>query len=97
MATLGGARALGLDAETGSLEPGKSADIIAVDLSAPRFLPVYDPMAQLVHTGAGSAVTHVWVRGRPLLADGRLATMDETMLHTKVVAWRDRIATGSPG
>ncbi len=96
MATLGGARALGLDALAGSLEPGKSADIIAIDLSAPRFLPVYDPMAQLVHTGAGSAVTHVWVRGQALLEEGRLTTMDETLLHARVAAWRDQIATGNP-
>jgi 5-methylthioadenosine/S-adenosylhomocysteine deaminase len=53
-------------------------------------------MAQLVHTGAGSAVTHVWVRGRPLLEEGRLTTLDETLLHARVTAWRDQIATGNP-
>jgi 5-methylthioadenosine/S-adenosylhomocysteine deaminase len=94
MATLGGARALGLDAEIGSLEPGKSADIVAVDLAAPRFQPVYDPRAQLVHTGAGSAVTHVWVRGRALLDDNRLTTVDEGALMASVERWRVRIAAG---
>jgi len=94
MATLGGARALGLDAITGSLEPGKSADMIAIDLSAPRFLPVYNPMAQLVHTGAGSAVTHVWVRGQPLLEDGRLTTLDEAALRARIGHWREQIAMG---
>ena len=92
LATLGGARALGLDSVTGSLEPGKSADLIAIDLSAPRFLPVYDPMAQLVHTGAGSAVTHVWVRGRGLLEDGRLTTIDEAALRARVAHWQAEIA-----
>jgi len=95
MATLGGARALGLEAEVGSLEPGKSADLVAIDLSAPRFLPVYDPMAQLVHTGAGSAVTHVWVRGRALLEEGRLTTIDETALRERVAHWRTEIGTDS--
>jgi 5-methylthioadenosine/S-adenosylhomocysteine deaminase len=92
LATLGGARALGLESVTGSLEPGKSADLIAIDLSAPRFLPVYDPMAQLVHTGAGSAVTHVWVRGRALLEDGRLTTIDEAALRARVTHWQAEIA-----
>jgi 5-methylthioadenosine/S-adenosylhomocysteine deaminase len=92
LATLGGARALGLESVTGSLEPGKSADLIAIDLSAPRFLPVYDPMAQLVHTGAGSAVTHVWVRGRALLEDGRLTTIDEAALRARVAHWQAEIA-----
>jgi 5-methylthioadenosine/S-adenosylhomocysteine deaminase len=96
MATLGGARALGLDGLTGSLESGKSADLIAVDLSAPRFLPVYDPMAQLIHTGAGSAVTHVWVRGRALLEDGRFTTIDEGALRARVAHWRAEIATEQP-
>lgn len=92
MATLGGARALGLDAVTGSLEAGKSADLVAVDLSAPRFQPVYDPLAQLVHTAAGSAVSHVWVAGRALLVDGALTTIDEQALGERTEYWRARIA-----
>ena len=92
MATLGGARALGLDALTGSLEPGKQADLVAVDLRAARFQPVYDPMAALVHTGAGSAVSHVWVSGRPLLYDGELTTVDEAAVLRAVGGWADRVA-----
>jgi 5-methylthioadenosine/S-adenosylhomocysteine deaminase len=91
MATLGGARALGLDDTIGSLEPGKSADLVAVDLSAPRFLPVHHPISQLVHTQAGSAVTHVWVHGRALVADGALCTLDEAELRDRATHWQQRI------
>lgn len=91
MATLGGARALGLDAECGSLEPGKQADLTAVNLAAARFAPVYDPMSALVHTEAGSAVSHVWVAGRPLLADGELQTLDEGAIMADADAWRQRV------
>jgi 5-methylthioadenosine/S-adenosylhomocysteine deaminase len=92
MATLGGARALGLDAEIGSLEPGKLADLVAVDLRSPRFQPVYDPMAQLVHAPAGSAVSHVWVAGRTLLDDGELVTLDQAAVLEAASGWRERIA-----
>lgn len=91
MATLGGARALGLDAEIGSLEPGKQADLIAVNLSAPRFQPLYDPLSALVHTGAGSAVSHVWVGGRPLLFEGELQTLDESAIVASAAGWGSRV------
>lgn len=92
MATLGGARALGLDADIGSLEPGKFADLVAVDLAAARFQPVYDPMAALIHTAAGSAVSHVWVAGRPLLHDGTPTTVDEEAVLAAVTGWAAKVA-----
>ncbi|MFN2168759.1 MAG: TRZ/ATZ family hydrolase, partial [Anaerolineae bacterium] len=92
MATLAGARALGREQEIGSLEPGKLADLVAVDLGAPRFQPVYDPMAQLVHTGAGSAVTHVWIGGRPILQAGRFTNFDEVAMLHAVAQWHARIS-----
>ena len=91
MATLGGARALGMDADIGSLEPGKQADMVAVNLAAPRFQPVYDPVSALVHTQAGSAVSHVWVSGRPLLADGSHTTVDLTEVLTAAGSWRHQV------
>jgi 5-methylthioadenosine/S-adenosylhomocysteine deaminase len=91
MATLGGARALGLDDQTGSLEPGKQADLIAVDLSAARFQPVFDPMSALVHTAAGQAVSHVWVGGKPLLEGGTLTTLDEAAVLAAVREWQERV------
>ena len=70
MATMGGAKALGIDEHTGSLETGKWADLQAVDLSGLAQQPLYDPVSQLVYTGSSQAVTHVWVAGKLLLEQG---------------------------
>src|SRR5262249_2058247 len=64
--TLGGAEALGLAAEIGSLEPGKAADIIALDLSAPHLLPSYDPQVTIVSSATGRDVIWAMVDGRVL-------------------------------
>lgn len=69
-ATLGGAVALGLDNRIGSLECGKEADCIAVDLSGPSTSPVHDPVSQLVYAGNSSHVTDCWVAGNALLREG---------------------------
>lgn len=84
MATLDGAKALGLEHEIGSLEPGKQADIIAVDLSGPSFMPVRDPAAALLHGPAGGAVSHVWVAGHRLYAQGEWDTLDVAELRGRV-------------
>jgi 5-methylthioadenosine/S-adenosylhomocysteine deaminase len=91
MATLGGARALGIDDQVGSLEPGKLADLAAVDLRAARFQPVHDPISTLVHSHAGSSVSHVWVAGQALLADGALTTLDEAAVIASARSWLARI------
>ncbi len=91
MATLGGARVLGLEAEIGSLEPGKAADMVAINLSAAKFQPLYNPIAQLIHTTAGTSVSHVWVAGECLLDDGHLNTLDEDGILRAAREWRDRI------
>jgi 5-methylthioadenosine/S-adenosylhomocysteine deaminase len=92
MATLNGARALGLDAETGSLEPGKSADLVAIDLARPETLPVYDPLSQIVYASGREQVRHVWVAGRQLLRDGESTTLEsESILH-KAINWARKIA-----
>jgi 5-methylthioadenosine/S-adenosylhomocysteine deaminase len=72
LATLGGARALGLDGEIGSLDVGKAADLSAFPLHQARSVPVYDPATALVFSGSGLAATFVAVAGRPLVRDGRL-------------------------
>lgn len=91
MATIDGARALGLDAVTGSLAPGKAADVIAVDLSAPGCQPLYNPASQLVYTGTEARVTHVWVDGELLLDDGEPTRLDRDRILQDAAAWRARI------
>lgn len=91
MATLNGAKALGLAAETGSLIPGKSADVIAVDLGAPETEPVYHPLSALVYAASRYQVTDVWVAGRRVLADRRLTTLDLTETLQRARRWRDQI------
>lgn len=92
MATLNGARALGIAEECGSLQPGKSADLVAFDLSRLAQQPVYDPVSQLVYASGRDCVRHVWVGGKALLEDGRLTRLDEDELHAKARAWGRRIA-----
>jgi 5-methylthioadenosine/S-adenosylhomocysteine deaminase len=81
MATLAGARALGLDEVTGSLEVGKEADIVAVDLRALHFVPLlhgvdFNVPAHLVFSASGRDVSDVWVRGNRLVEDGRVTSVD---------------------
>jgi 5-methylthioadenosine/S-adenosylhomocysteine deaminase len=91
MATLGGARALGMSDEIGSLAPGKQADIVAVDLSSPQALPVYDPVSHLVNVAGRAEVAHVWVAGFALVTDGRLASLDTEALTARARAWQARL------
>jgi 5-methylthioadenosine/S-adenosylhomocysteine deaminase len=92
MATLEGARALGLEGEIGSIEPGKSADLAAVDLSSLETLPCYDPVSHLVYAAGREHVSHVWVAGEPRLAERRLPTLDEQDLHDKARWWQSRLS-----
>ncbi|MFU8822103.1 MAG: TRZ/ATZ family hydrolase [Gammaproteobacteria bacterium] len=92
MATLNGARALGLADEIGSIEAGKWADLCCVDLERPATWPVYDPVAQLVYATGRDQVEDVWVAGRRMVSDGRLVRMDEAAIIARAGAWRDRIA-----
>ena len=91
VATLHGARALGREHELGSLEAGKLADLIAIDLSDPFLQPVYDPASHLVYSHHGRAVSHSWIHGVPQLRDGELTRLDLEALMPAVRAWRDRI------
>jgi 5-methylthioadenosine/S-adenosylhomocysteine deaminase len=91
MATLNGAQALGINDTTGSLEPGKSADIVAVDLSPAASQPVYHPLSQLVYTATREQVSDVWIAGRRLLHERRLTTLDEAEILTRSREWSQRI------
>lgn len=92
MATINGARALGLADEIGSIEAGKWADLCCVDLGRPSTWPVYDPVAQLVYAAGRDQVEDVWVAGRRMVADGRLARMDDAAIMARADEWRQRIA-----
>lgn len=95
MATLNGARALGLENQIGSLETGKLADLVAFDLSGLAQQPVYDPVSQLIYASGRDCVKHVWVGGKQLLDDGRLTRMDEQELIDTAKHWGRQIAQGS--
>jgi 5-methylthioadenosine/S-adenosylhomocysteine deaminase len=92
MATLQGARALGLDGMIGSIEPGKAADLTAVELDSIETLPCFDPVSHLVYAAGREHVTHVWVAGEPRLAERRLTTLDAQDLHDKAVWWQSRLS-----
>jgi 5-methylthioadenosine/S-adenosylhomocysteine deaminase len=91
MATLGGARALGLDERLGSLVPGKEADVVAVDLSAADTRPCYDPVSHLVHVTGSDRVTDVWVGGRRVVAERRLTSTDEGAIAARAHIWQERL------
>ncbi|VVN25556.1 5'-deoxyadenosine deaminase [Pseudomonas fluorescens] len=92
MATLNGARALGLDTQIGSLELGKAADLVAFDLSGLAQQPVHDPVSQLIYATSRDCARHVWVAGEQLLEERRLTRMDEAALTAMARAWGARIA-----
>jgi len=94
-ATLGGARALGLGHVTGSLETGKAADMVAVDLAGADSQPLYDPVSQLVYCAGREQVSDVWVAGERRVAAGCLLTNDEAELRALAADWRLRIAEAS--
>ncbi|MET0089269.1 MAG: TRZ/ATZ family hydrolase [Candidatus Thiodiazotropha sp.] len=91
MATINGARALGLQEITGSLEVGKSADMVAVDLGRIPTQPLYNPVSQLVYASGREQVRHVWVAGQHLVSQGDLTTLDEANLLRSAERWRSRI------
>ncbi|MHA6493833.1 TRZ/ATZ family hydrolase [Pseudomonas borbori] len=93
MATLNGARALGMDKEIGSLEVGKAADLVVFDLSGLAQQPVYDPVSQLIYACSRACVEHVWVGGKQLLDGGRLTRMDEQQIVANARTWGAKIAT----
>ena len=91
MATLGGARVLGLEAVTGSLTPGKEADLIVVDLHQPHLTPLYDPYSHLVYAAGAGDVRHVMVQGRWLLQDRQLMTLDWEDIKEQTRRWSRKI------
>jgi len=88
MCTIDGARSLGLDDITGSLEPGKRADIIIIDTHKPHLTPMYNPISHLVYAVKGSDVTTSIINGKIVMEDGRLLTLklEDIIEEIKIIA-----------
>ncbi len=90
MATLNGARALGLDKEIGSLLPGKAADICAIRINDPDELPCFDPVSHVVYVLGRHAVSDVWVDGQQRMEHGKLLQITNTELLGIARLWQNR-------
>jgi 5-methylthioadenosine/S-adenosylhomocysteine deaminase len=97
MVTLDGAAALGAADRLGSLEPGKLADMILLDLRRPHAVPLFDPATHIVFSAAKSDVRHVFVGGRQVVRDGALTTIDLAGTLDAVSALAPRIAASLDG
>jgi 5-methylthioadenosine/S-adenosylhomocysteine deaminase len=93
MATLGGAKALGIDQETGSLIPGKWADLVALRLDSLETQPLFNPISDLVYAASRHLVTDVWIEGRRVLENRELKTLDEADIQARTRYWRDRLVS----
>ena len=93
MATINGARALGLADDIGSLEAGKWADIIAVDVGGIAAHPHFDIVSQLVYATGANQVTDVWIAGRRLLEKRQFLTVDQQAVAAAVDNWQTRVRT----
>lgn len=91
MATLGGAKALGLDKCIGSLEAGKAADMIAVKLNEVESAPLYKLASQLVYSASGHRVTHSWVNGKALMRDRQLLTLSQADILARAMQWQQKL------
>ena len=96
-ATLGGARALGLDRTLGSIEPGKAADLCAVEFSSPGLLPCYHPISQLVYAAGRENVSNVWVGGKLRLTYGEFTGNTTAGMDKIVLLWQDKLSIETKG
>lgn len=96
-ATRGAAAAVGLDADIGTLEPGKWADLCCIDLGGPDADTGNDPVTELVFRGGRDRVSDVWVAGRPLLAEGELIRLDRSAAAARARAWTERFRNTQTG
>ncbi|MDC9728224.1 MAG: TRZ/ATZ family hydrolase, partial [Methyloprofundus sp.] len=94
MATLNGAKALGIDKITGSLEIGKAADICAIDLSDLETQPLYNPVSQIVYSASRHQVSDVWVAGKQCLKNRELTTINTNDLSKRIAKWQKDLAAG---
>jgi 5-methylthioadenosine/S-adenosylhomocysteine deaminase len=91
MATINGAKALGLDSQIGSLEIGKQADLIAIDMSGIEQQPLYNPISQLVYTSNRNQITDLWVAGKHLMKDRQLTTLNVPSILENAQQWQQTL------
>ena len=91
MATINGARALGLGDSIGSIEIGKCADLIAIDMSSLNTQPIYDPVAQIVYAADSRQVSHVWIDGIAQLQNFEFCHLDTREIIAKATSWAQKI------
>lgn len=90
-ATLGGARALGMEKSIGSLESGKFADICAVDVSKPGLLPCYNPISHVVYAAGRENVTYVWINGEERVKNGKICVSHDPAMDKIAGMWHDKL------
>jgi len=93
MATINGARALGMSDRIGSIEAGKLADLVAIDLNALNTQPVYDPVAQIVYAANSRQVSHVWIDGVLQLKEFELCRLDSDEIIAAARSWANKIGS----
>jgi 5-methylthioadenosine/S-adenosylhomocysteine deaminase len=91
MATIGGARALGMADRLGSLEPGKRADVIVVGMASARQTPIYDPISHLVYTTRGDDVRTTIVHGKVLMRNRQVLTLNEASVLAEARGWAEKV------
>ena len=93
MATINGARALGMDDKIGSLEVGKSADIVAINMNSIETTPLYDPVSHLVYSCSREQVSDVWIAGKHVLKNRVLTGLDESSIRRQAHEWSLKIGS----
>lgn len=96
MATINGARALHIEKQTGSLEAGKRADFIVIDLTAPHATPLYNVYAQIVYALKASDVRSVVINGKIVMEDRKILTLDEAAILAKAAVMKQRVLASFP-
>jgi len=96
-ATLGAARALGLEQRIGSIVPGKAADLTAVQFDPVDLAPCYDPLSHLVYAAGREHVSHVWVAGRKLIENRCFSSLDTAILEKTALLWHNKLVAESIG
>ena len=91
MATINGAKALGLESMIGSIEKNKIADLVAIDLNSIENQPIYNPLSTLVYSSTKSDVSYVWINGKVKLKEKKLVNVDEEKIMQTAKIWQTKI------